>query len=38
MITYDDYSSPDYLQGSEDAKKEKDNKPKKRRLLRKKAA
>ena len=35
MITYDDYSSPDYLQGSEEAKNT-DKKP--RRRLRKKAA
>lgn len=35
MITYDDYSSPDYLQGSEEAKK-KDKKPR-RRLLKKSA-
>lgn len=34
MITYDDYSSPDYLKGSEDAEDKKKKKPKRRLLKR----
>jgi preprotein translocase subunit SecY len=38
MITYDDYSSPDYLKGSQDDEDKPKKEPKNRRILRRKSA